>query len=159
MVEPERVPETRMRHAVATTLRYYVQPTNTALIGAYRFYRDDWNVQAHAPEIRIVQELLGDDMELHLSYRFYRQRAAEFYKKVYNTNDMSVEPYLTDDDKLSHVRSHNAGIKLSLALGRLGITGSWSEARIEGLFQYLKQNTRFGDAVISQPALTVPLEY
>lgn len=159
MVESERVPDTRLRHAVATTLRYYLQPTNTALIGAYRFYRDDWNVQAHAPEFRMVQELLGGDMELHLSYRFYRQRAADFYKEVYNSNEMSVEPYLTDDDKLGHVRSHNAGIKLSLKLKRVGITGTWSEARVEGLFQYLKQNTHYGDAVISQLAITVPLEY
>ncbi len=159
MIEPERVPDTRLRQALAGSVRYYLAATDTAFIGAYRYYRDDWHIQGHAPEIRAIQELAGGDLELHLSYRYYRQRAAFFYKDVYDSNDQSVEPFLTDDDKLGRVRTHNTGIKMSAALKLFGLRGTWADARIEGLFQYLQQDTHYGNAVISQVALRFPVSY
>jgi hypothetical protein len=158
VVEPERVPDERYRHAIASTLKYYLDPTNTALIGAYRFYTDDWGILSNAPEVRIIQEL-GDSTELHLLYRYYRQRAADFYEDVYDSNDPTVEPYLTDDDKLGRMRAHTFGGKLGTDLSELGVIGDWSEVRIEGLFQYVMQDTHYGDAVISQLAVSIPLRY
>jgi hypothetical protein len=40
MIQAERVPDARLRQALAASLRYYVDATNTTLIGAYRFYKD-----------------------------------------------------------------------------------------------------------------------
>ena len=159
MVQPERVPDNRLRQAVAANLRYFVHATNTALIGSYRFYKDDWDILAHSPEARVVQEFLDGDVEVHLSYRFHRQRAAEFYKDVYNSSDTNVEPFLTDDDKLGRVRSHNTGLKLASMLSVFGVRGSWSKVRVEALAQYLRQDTHYGNAVISQFALSFPVDY
>lgn len=159
MIQPERVPDRRLRQAMASTLRYYVESTNTAVIASYRYYLDDWGIRAHAPEMRTVQELLEGDVELHLNYRYYRQRRADFYEEVYDSGDMEIEPYLTADSKLGDVRTHNAGFKLACRLRRFGVGGSWGDVRVEGLFQYLKQNTHYGDAVISQLAMTFPIDY
>jgi len=159
MVQPERVPETRLRHALAGTLRYYVDASDTALIANYRFYFDDWGILANTPEVRAIQEFFSGKLETHISYRYHRQRAADFYKKVYNSGDVSVEPYLTDDDKLGRVRTHTMGLKVAATLDLLGIEGGWADVRVEALAQYLKQDTRYGDAVISQLALVVPVDY
>lgn len=159
MIQAERVPKTRLRHALAAKLRYFVEMTNTALIGGYRFYTDDWGILGHAPEIRLVQELANERAELHLSYRYYRQRSSDFYKDVYDSADTKIEPYLSDDDKLGRVHSHNMGIKLTSYLDVFGAEGKWAKVRVEALLQYLKQDTHYGDAVISQAALSFPIDY
>src|SRR5205814_6568308 len=43
----ERHPTERNRTAVAVSGRYHVRQTDTTLIGAYRFYRDNWKIHAH----------------------------------------------------------------------------------------------------------------
>ena len=45
----------RTRQAVAASLRYFFPRSQTTLIGAYRFYRDNWEVHAHTPEVRVIQ--------------------------------------------------------------------------------------------------------
>ena len=107
----------------------------------------------------MVQELFKEDAELHLSYRYYRQRSSDFYKAVYDTADMDIEPYLSDDDKLGRVRTHLTGIKLASKLALFGVQGKWADVRIEALAQYLKQDTHYGDAFISQLALNIPIVY
>ena len=159
MVQPERVPDHRLRHAIAGNLRYFVDATDTALIAAYRLYADDWGIRANTPEVRAIQEFFAGDLELHLSYRYHRQRAADFYRDVYDESDPYLEPFVTADDKLGRVRSHTMGVKAATRLALFGVTGSWSNVRLEALGQYLKQNTHYGDAVIAQLALVVPVEY
>lgn len=159
MVAAERLPDNRLRHALASTIRYHLEPTNTTLIGAYRFYIDDWGVLGHSPETRIVQELFEGDVDINLSYRFYRQSAADFYEDIYDSGDMFEEPFLSGDDKLGNVRSHTMGLKTGVYLGLFGLEGQWAEVRMDGLLQYIKQNTHYGNAFISQVALTFPVDY
>ena len=54
MLVRERHPTERLRHAVAISGRYHLL-TNTTLIGVYRYYRDDWKIRGHTPELRAVQ--------------------------------------------------------------------------------------------------------
>ncbi len=159
VVASERLPETRLRHALATTLRYYFTPTDTTLIAAYRFYIDDWGVLAHSPEARLVQELAGGELEVHLGYRYHRQHAAEFYEEIYNSGDMLEEPFLSGDDKLGEVRNHSLSFKMGATMSLFGMEGKWSEIRLDALAQYLKQNTHYGDAVVGQFAVTIPFAY
>lgn len=159
MIQAERLPQTRLRHALASNLRYFVGPTNTALIAAYRFYIDDWGILSHSPEVRAVQELLDEKAELHLSYRYYRQRSSDFHEDVYDSADLIIEPYLSDDDKLGRVRSHDMGIKVASELAAFGVEGEWSDVRLEALFHYIKQDTHYGDAVVAQTALSFPIGY
>ena len=159
MIQAERVPDTRLRHALAGSVKYFVDATNTTLIGAYRFYTDDWDILSNAPELRVVQELFDEQAELHLSYRYYRQRSSFFYKEVYDTADASMEPYLTDDDKLGRVRAHTYGAKAASRMELFGLQGDWADVRLEALFQYIQQDTHYGDAVVGQMALSFPIKY
>jgi len=154
----ERHPDTRLRHAIAGTVRQFVPATTTTVFATYRFYADDWGLAAHTPELRLIQEA-GDGVDVTLRYRFHWQREADFYLPSYPSNDMDEFPYITDDIKLSGFTTHTIGAKFGV-LGRvLGFTGRLEEARGELLLEYTDQNNRFGNAVQAHAALSMPFEY
>ncbi|HEU5058122.1 MAG TPA: DUF3570 domain-containing protein [Kofleriaceae bacterium] len=157
-LEPERVPDTRLRHAALGALRLFVPASRTTLAGGYRFYIDDWGVIGHTPEARIVQEVVPD-LDAHLRYRLHHQGAADFYRTTYPSADPAVEPYLTDDVKLSELTTQTFGIKLDVQARLLGVDGPLGQARAEALFEYITQSTYFGNAVAAQIALTIPFQY
>jgi len=155
---PERVPRARTRHAFAAIVRQYLPDTETTLIGSYRFYVDDWGVVAHTPELRAVQAL-GETVEIGAGFRYYRQSGADFYKPFYETADPMIEPYLTDDPKLSQFTGQTYTGRAAV-LGRfLGLGGLWGEARAELVVEYVVQHNRFGNAGVAHVGLTVPFAY
>lgn len=150
----ERHPETRTRHALATTAKWFVAPTHSTVIGSYRFYADSWGIRASTPEVRVVQPL-GDLAEAGLRYRFHTQGAADFIRETYTEDDR----YLSDDEKLTSFTTHTIEGRFALLGEALGLCGTWGEARGEVLVQYIDQNNRFGNAVAAQLALTLPFTY
>lgn len=156
-LEMERVPDTRLRHAVFGAVRGFVPATRTTLTGGYRVYHDDWGVWGHTPEARVVQAM--GDVDLHLRYRLHHQSRADFYRPSYPTADPAREPYLTDDVKLSKLTTQTIGLKADLPLSLLGARGELEGARLETLFEYIFQSTYYGNAVVAQVAVTVPFEY
>ncbi|MCX5748374.1 MAG: DUF3570 domain-containing protein, partial [Proteobacteria bacterium] len=158
VLAPERHPDERLRQAFAVSLRQYLRATRTTVIGAYRYYRDDWKVRAQTPELRIVQEV-GDTVDAAIRYRYYRQTAAFFYRPQYDTADFAVQPYLTDDQKLSAFDGHTLEAKLGMTGETFGLEGHWGAARLEGILEYVVQHNRFGSAIIGHVALTIPFDY
>lgn len=156
--EPERHPRLRHRHAFYANAKDYVEATRSTLIAGYRFYFDDWGIKAHTPEVRLVQAL-PHEIALALRYRYYWQSKADFYKEIYDSNDPMVEPYLSDDVKLSHFTGQTYGAQLDVPLSAVGFSGDRGDIRATAVFEYVIQNNRFGDAVIAQLALTVPFRY
>ncbi len=154
----ERHPDRRLRHAFFASAKDYVPQTGLTLIAGYRYYFDDWGIQAHTPELRLVQAL-PREASLALRFRYYWQSKADFYKEIYDSNDPMVEPYLSDDVKLSHFDGQTYGAQLDLPLSALGLTGDRGDIRATAVFEYLVQNNRFGDGVVAQMALTVPFRY
>jgi Protein of unknown function (DUF3570) len=157
--EPERVPETRTRHAAQAALRGFVPATRSTLIGSYRLYADDWGVVGHTPEARVIQEVTPG-FDLHLRYRLHYQGAADFYEPIYLSADPEMEPYLTDDVKLDRLTTHSVGGKLDLELSLVGFrAGPLARARAQASFEYIDQSTYYGNAVAAQFAFSVPFEY
>lgn len=154
----ERVPDSRLRHALFGHLRRFVPQTGTGVIAGYRIYLDDWGVQGHTPEIRLMQEL-APGIDMHARYRFHWQSAADFYAPVYDSGNFLVTPHITDDVKLSRFTTHTMGVELETALSHLGFTGAMGDARLDLVFEYVVQNNRFGNAVAAQTAITVPFSY
>jgi len=157
-VAPERHPTSRTRTAVAGSLRYYLPASQTTFIGSYRYYRDNWRVHAHTPELRIIQQI-GRTADAGFRYRYYTQDSAFFYRDRYTTIDPSVNPYLSDDQKLDAFTTHTIEAKLGILGETFGAGGRWSGARFEGILSYVAQSNRFGNAIIAHVAFTVPLEY
>ncbi|MFT3692516.1 MAG: DUF3570 domain-containing protein [Kofleriaceae bacterium] len=155
---PEVHPNSRLRHAITASARYYVEATHTTLIGAYRYYRDDWHIQAHTPELRIVQEI-GDLADAAIRVRYYRQTASYFYMERYPTLDTSKINYVTDDPKMSGYDGFTMEAKLGFLGEEFGMSGNWAGARFEGIIEYIIQHNAFGNAVVAHVALTLPFSY
>jgi hypothetical protein len=154
----ERHPTERTRQAGAVSARYFIPSSQTTVIGAYRYYRDNWKVHAHTPEIRIVQ-LVGYAADASIRYRYHSQDGAFFYRDRYATSDPGVQPFITDDVKLDSYTGHTFEAKLGILGETFGMQERWSGARFEGILSYVLQHPRFGNAITAQVALTVPFEY
>ncbi len=109
---PETVPYDRYRHAVVLALNRHLF-SDTALQGDYRFYADNWGVQAHTIQARYF--VTFGDVTLRLRGRFYYQRAASFYRENYTTDNFD-EPFVTADRELSNFWSGLLGGKISWRL-------------------------------------------
>jgi hypothetical protein len=155
---PERHPTDRTREAFAASARYYVAPTGTTLVGAYRYYRDTWKVHAHTPELRIVQEV-GYSADASVRYRYYTQDGAYFFHDRYPPDDAAMTQYISDDVKLSSFTGHTLEAKLGVLGEAFELGGRWAGARFEGILEYAIQHNRFGNAVIAHVALTIPFDY
>jgi hypothetical protein len=154
----ERHPELRTREAAAVSLRYFIPASQTTLIGMYRYYRDTWEVHAHTPELRIIQQV-GYAADATVRYRYHSQDRAFFYRERYATSEPAMQAYLTDDVKLDSFTGHTFEAKLGILGETFGMKDRWSNARFEGILSYVLQHPRFGNAITAQVALTVPFEY
>ncbi len=154
----ERHPDERLRQAIALSSRVYIPATQTTLIGAYRFYHDSWHVNAHTPELRIVQQV-GKSVDATFMYRYYTQTHAFFYQNRYATSDPTINPFLSDDPKLSRFTAESLEAKLGIYGSTFELKDNWARARIEGILDYTVQHNRFGNAIIAEVALTYPFDY
>lgn len=108
---PETEPQQRYRHAAVMALNRYLFPDST-LQGDYRFYVDNWGVQAHTLQLRWF--ITFHDVTLRLRERLYYQTAASFYQPHYQV--ATLQSYVTSDRELSNLWSNLVGVKLSWRL-------------------------------------------
>jgi len=155
---PERHPTERTREAFAAWLRTYLAATGTTVIATYRYYRDDWEVHAHTPELRLVQEA-GRNIEASVRFRYYTQDGAYFFRDRYPPDDAAMTQFVSDDVKLSSFTGYTMEAKLGVLGDAFELGGRWAGARLEGILEYTIQHNRFGNAVIAHVALTIPFVY
>jgi hypothetical protein len=155
---PERHPTERTREAFAASIRHYLAATGTTFIAAYRYYRDDWQVHAHTPELRIVQEV-GRDADAAVRLRYYTQDGADFFRERYPMDIAAVTQFVTDDVKLSSFTGYTLEAKLGVLGEAFQLAGRWAGTRFEGMLEYTAQHNRFGNAVVAHVAVTIPFEY
>jgi hypothetical protein len=158
LIEMERLPRKRYRHAVAGTVRSILPRTGTTGAASYRLYADSWGIVAHSPELRVIQAVRGD-VDVHVRWRYHKQSQAEFYKDVYDTGDPEMQPFLTDDVKLSNYDTHTIGFKVDAPLTALGICSRQTrDMRVDVVGEYVVQNNRYGDAFVAGLGLTIPMK-
>jgi hypothetical protein len=152
--EPEHHPSQRLRHAVYGWLSHYVPATSSSLRLGYRLYHDDWNITAHAPEVRLYQEM-GPYLELRLRYRYFVQGSSYFWRQGGN---LRTDPYYTADPKMSPFTDQTFGFRLRLALSFLSRTPFhfFRTAVLDGSLEYMINTSRYGNGWISQAGLIWP---
>jgi Protein of unknown function (DUF3570) len=103
---PEHVPDQRTRQALIARARRALG-SHFSLGFSYRFYVDSWDVRSQtlAPEL---SWLPFEGATFSLSYRYYTQGQADFYRPRYL--DASPPAYLTRDRELSAFYSHQVGL-------------------------------------------------
>lgn len=124
----EHRPDERLKQSVYL---YGKQALSTGVVDlAYRYSRDDWQVDSHTFETHyrynFTAELYG---QIHL--RYYRQGAADFYTRFLHQND-PLPVFATADYRLGKMTGYTAGIKFGHRLPD-GIDASY---RLE----YFQQN-------------------
>jgi hypothetical protein len=152
----ETHPDARMRHALSARSSYRPARWPASLHGVYRYYRDDWGVRGHTLESRAHVDLPAG-VAAKLTYRYYRQGAADFYQTFYAS--LPANALFTADPKLSAFDSHYGEAELRYGLDRLA---QWQplawlrDSSVSLSYGYLVQFNRFGNAHLAQAGWTLP---
>jgi hypothetical protein len=119
----ERLPDERQRSALGLSLnRSWTQRFVSRL--SYRFYDDDWGIQAHTVEVEphfLVSE--ASDLWVYPILRWHSQTASDYYAPAFTF--LGGEEFLTVDGDLGEFTAEKYGIgfRRSFAAGRTGIFG------------------------------------
>ncbi|MEQ1802100.1 MAG: DUF3570 domain-containing protein [Gammaproteobacteria bacterium] len=119
LTQPELYPETRASNAVAIRGKYHL-PYRAAVSGEYRFFTDDWGIDAHTFEAGYVQPFRTKWL-FDFKYRFYTQSAADFYSDLFPY--ANAQNFLARDKELSTFQSH--GPHLGVTYTFLDRQGDW----------------------------------
>lgn len=106
--ELERYPNTRTSSALGVTAKYYL-PYRAALSGLYRYFTDDWDIEAHTLELGYTHP--KGPWTFDLKYRFYTQTGADFYSDLFPRAD--AQNFLARDKELSDYNDHTVGFAVS----------------------------------------------
>ena len=166
----ERVPDKRLRTALAARVAYYVPRARVALRLQYRYYfdlfpghedgADPWRLQSHMVEARVYRPLTRD-LSARLSYRQYWQRNASF------SCDVVAMPtcyppgavLYTSDSKLGVVRTEYPEIELiwqAEALREVPVLGWVAAGAFQLSYGRYFQSTTFATAHVLQAGYTLP---
>ncbi len=96
----DRRPDERHQGSVSVRLRHSLTEQRAALHADYRYYRDDWSIEAHTVELSWHQRL-GEGWRLTPGVRWYSQAQADFYAPFYQSerddglasSDYRLAPY------------------------------------------------------------------
>lgn len=101
---PERRPDSRQRFALFAKYGHYFL-WNGAVKASYRYYRDDWSVQAHTLDVTYDQKL-GSRWIVSPRVRLYTQTGASFYGSLFPV----PQTYMSADSRLSPLGSLLGGL-------------------------------------------------
>jgi hypothetical protein len=109
--EPEVYPRTRESDALALRSKYYL-PYRAAAGFEYRWFTDDWGIEAHSGELNYTHPL-GQHWVFDVRYRYYTQTAADFYSDLFPYRQ--AQNFLARDKELSTFDAHTVGFGVSYA--------------------------------------------
>jgi len=113
---PERYPRTRTSNAVSTSFLYYL-PYRASLKLFYRYYDDDWGINAHTAELAYTHPL-HDRWLFDASTRYYQQKGADFYADLFTRPDQ--QNFMARDKELSDFKDYSIGLGVSYTLLKQG---------------------------------------
>jgi hypothetical protein len=153
----ETHPGSRTRSSLYGRFQVYVPDSRTAFHLMYRVYLDDWDLGALTPEGRIYQEI-GDAVMLRVRYRFYTQLRSFFWRPI-DQYMLPEDVFFTADPKMAEFSSHLLGVNVRASLSFLSGSplGFLEDGSVVLNFDYLWQGSRFGDGIIAQIGVDVPL--
>ncbi|MDQ5928947.1 MAG: hypothetical protein QG594_725 [Bacteroidota bacterium] len=110
-VKTETLPNKRVKIPLGIRGSYFLGD-NVVLRGFYRYYWDDWNIQAHTASLEISYKITPF-ISVSPSYRFYNQTHSKYFAP-YATHDLK-EIYFTSDYDLSKFNSNMYGLNMRFA--------------------------------------------
>ncbi|MCL6462140.1 MAG: DUF3570 domain-containing protein, partial [Flavobacterium micromati] len=105
----ERLPDSRFKIPVGARLNYYLSE-KFIIRTYYRYYSDNWNIQAHTANIELPIKL-SDRFTVSPMYRYYAQTASKYYAP--NETHLSTEKYYTSDADLAAFDANQYGFGIN----------------------------------------------
>ena len=103
--DTERLPSSRFKIPIGVRLNYYINQYIVART-YYRYYEDNWGIQAHTASIELPIKL-SSSFTLYPMYRYYTQTASRYFA-AYETH-LSTEQFYTSDYDLSKFSTNQYG--------------------------------------------------
>jgi len=107
-------PDGRQAWAFNAKLRHHVANANAAVHVDYRFFRDDWEIEAHTLEVAWHQ-VLADSWRVSPALRWYSQSQAFFYAPFYE--NARSDGFASSDYRLSPFGAISARVDVIKTLG------------------------------------------
>ena len=109
--ETEVYPDTRTSDAIAVGARYFL-PYRAALNASYRFFTDDWDIDASTYTLAYTHPV-GDHWVFDFTYRFYEQESAYFYSDIHQFQSIDDKDFRARDKELSEFTTQTLGFGVS----------------------------------------------
>ena len=113
----EVYPATRTSDSIALRLAYHL-PYRAAIKGEYRYFTDDWGIDAQTYQITYTHPF-RDNWLFDIKYRAYQQGPADFYQDLFTTQSQDSKDYRARDKELSDFDSNTISIGISYQLPSL----------------------------------------
>lgn len=107
--DKERLPSTHFKIPIGARLNFYINEYVVART-YYRYYQDNWGIQAHTASIELPIKL-SSKFTMSPLYRYYTQTASDYFAGY--EEHISTEKYYTSDYDLSKFDSNQYGLGLS----------------------------------------------
>ncbi len=107
----EVYPDTRTSDAAGIKLLYHM-PWRASLGGSYRYFTDDWGIDAHTGEINYTHTF-GPHWIAEVKYRYYDQSQADFYGDLFLFPSQDENDYRARDKELSDMSSQTISLYIS----------------------------------------------
>jgi hypothetical protein len=142
-VHQENLPDNRLKIPLAVRASYFLGD-NFIVRAYYRYYTDDWKIQAHTAEIEIPVKI-STFFSASPFYRYYSQSAAKYFNGYQQHTD--AEEFYTSNYDLSKFDSHFMGLGLKFTPLR-GVFGIRNFNTFEIRYgHYAKSNDMVSDIV------------
>jgi hypothetical protein len=126
----EVYPNTRTSDAASIRLKYFL-PWRATVGGSYRYFTDDWGIDAHTAQLTYTH-VLHDDWFFDLKYRYYVQTQADFYEDLFLAPSQDEKDYRARDKELSDFNNQTLSAYVSYQrplsyskLDRAAVTLQW----------------------------------
>ena len=103
--ELEKMPDSRSRYALSTKW-IHAMSEEDALHFSYRYYFDQWDLDAHTAEASYLRELNDDEDFIKFSLRIHDQSSVSFYGESF----ASIQDIRTSDSDLSAFTSYETSV-------------------------------------------------
>jgi hypothetical protein len=113
-LNPDVRPREKFQWAWLTQyVRHFQQFNSAALHADYRFYTDDWGINAHTVELSWHQPIAAG-WQIIPRFRYYSQDQADFYKSFYGAGEQAqVAQVYSSDYRLAGFGALSGGVKIS----------------------------------------------
>lgn len=112
-------PDSRWQLALSSRYRHRFTGLDASLHADYRYFLDEWEVNAHTVNLAWHQDL-GDYLTLTPSLRYYSQSQAYFYQAYYRT--AREDDLASSDYRLSPYGAYTLGLSLRCELGDAAVS-------------------------------------